>query len=128
MIVDRARMKLFRAAASIRPPSRRTKLRSCSNRIRWWVEPGNKTFSDFLFNCPPALEDEIAGSNISISIYPADAPPVFFGHYWLEDKFPVIQSENVVCVDYSVAKEGALVAYRWSGEGKVDNRNFVFVN
>jgi hypothetical protein len=98
-----------------------------SNRIRWWVSPTTKTFGEFLFNCPASLIDKPVDPAVAINIYPADAPPVFFGHYWMEDKFPVIQSENVICLDYSVAKEGALVAYRWSGEDKVDNKHFVFV-
>ncbi len=98
-----------------------------SNRIKWWVSPTTKTFGEFLFNCPPTLVDQPVDPGVAINIYPADAPPVFFGHYWMEDKFPVIQSENVICLDYSVAKEGALVAYRWSGEEKLANRHFVFV-
>jgi hypothetical protein len=98
-----------------------------SNRVKWWVNPAAKMFGDFLFNCPPALMEQIAREEVNVSIYPADAVPVFFGHYWLEDKFPVIQSENVICLDYSVAKEGALVAYRWNGEQKVINDHFVFV-
>lgn len=98
-----------------------------SNRIKWWLNPETKTFGEFLFNCPPSLRHVRVNTDVAINIYPADAPPVFFGHYWMEDKFPVIQSENVICLDYSVAKEGALVAYRWSGEDKVDNRHFIFV-
>jgi hypothetical protein len=98
-----------------------------SNRVKWWISPATKTFGEFLFNCPPTLMDKKVSPDVAINIYPADAPPVFFGHYWMEDKFPVIQSENVICLDYSVAKEGALVAYRWSGEDKIDNRHFIFV-
>ncbi len=98
-----------------------------SNRIKWWVNPGSNNFDDFLFDCPPALSAQKIPADVSFNIYPADAPPVFFGHYWLEDKYPVIQAANVICVDFSVAKEGALVAYRWSGEEVVDNRHFVSV-
>ena len=25
-------------------------------------------------------------------------------HYWLEDKTPIVQSHDVICLDYSVAK------------------------
>ena len=53
-------------------------------------------------------------------------PPVFFGHYWMEDAWPVIQSHNVICLDYSVAKGGCLVAYRFEGEGEVRNEGFVW--
>ncbi|MBL0200355.1 MAG: metallophosphoesterase [Chitinophagaceae bacterium] len=98
-----------------------------SNRIKWWVNPGTNNFYEFLFDCPPALSDQKIPADVRFNIYPANAPPVFFGHYWLEDKYPVIQAANVICVDYSVAKEGALVAYRWSGEEVVDNRHFVSV-
>lgn len=40
--------------------------------------------------------------------------PVFIGHYWLTD-VPQILSDKVACVDYSIAKGGRLVAYRWDG-------------
>jgi hypothetical protein len=35
--------------------------------------------------------------------------------------------DNVACVDYSVAKGGILVAYRWDGEKKLSHKNFVWV-
>lgn len=37
------------------------------------------------------------------------------GHYWLEGT-PMPLADNIACVDYSVAKNGKLVAYRWDGE------------
>lgn len=98
-----------------------------ANRIKWWVKPHGSKWGEFLFNCPDELKVKEFDAIIKVNVYPADAPPVFFGHYWLEDKFPVIQSSNVICVDYSVAKQGALVAYRWSGEGEIDNKHFVSV-
>ncbi|MBK8609567.1 MAG: metallophosphoesterase [Chitinophagaceae bacterium] len=98
-----------------------------TNRIKWWVDPGSNYFGEFLFNCPQALRSEIIPEDLKFNIYPKDAPPVFFGHYWLEDQFPVVQSANVICLDYSVAKNGFLVAYRWSGEELIDNKHFVFV-
>ena len=99
-----------------------------ANRIKWWVKPGSSSYKEFLFNCPDSLMEEKVSSDLNINIYPIDAPPVFFGHYWLEDKFPVIQSANVICLDYSVAKNGGLTAYRWHGEKVLDNSNFVMIN
>lgn len=99
-----------------------------ANRIKWWVDPKVAVYDDFLFNCPVKLHHEQIPADLEVNIYPADAPPVFFGHYWLEDKFPVIQRANVVCLDYSVAKGGSLVAYRWTGEKEVDGGNFVVVS
>ncbi len=98
-----------------------------TNRIKWWVDPATNNFGEFLFNCPESLLTENIPEEVKVNIYPSKAPPVFFGHYWLEDQYPVIQSENVICLDYSVAKDGALVAYRWSGEEVIDNRHFVLV-
>ncbi|MBC7848656.1 MAG: metallophosphoesterase [Chitinophagaceae bacterium] len=98
-----------------------------SNRLRWWINPDAVAYGDFLFNCPPELRDQPVNQGLSMSVYPADAPPVFFGHYWMEDKFPVIQSVNVICLDYSVAKGGHLVAYRWYGEPKLNSKNFVTI-
>ena len=59
--------------------------------------------------------------------YPTTAKPVFIGHYWLSDQPPEILAENVACLDYSVAKDGFLCAYRWQGEQKLTNEHFVWV-
>jgi hypothetical protein len=99
-----------------------------ANRIKWWVHPQGVKWGEFLFDCPDDLKANPFTEIIKVNLYPASAPPVFFGHYWLEEKYPVIQAENVVCVDYSVAKKGALVAYRWNGEKKVNNQQFVLVS
>ena len=50
--------------------------------------------------------------------------PVFFGHYWLKGD-PAPLAEKVACVDYSVAKGGKLVAYRWDGESVLSKQNFI---
>ncbi len=52
--------------------------------------------------------------------------PVFFGHYWLSGT-PQLLSEKVACVDYSVAKVGQLVAYRWDGEPTLDEKKLHWV-
>jgi NTP pyrophosphatase (non-canonical NTP hydrolase) len=43
--------------------------------------------------------------------------------YWLDDHTPFLQGDNVACLDYSVAKEGNMVAHSWNGEQKLDVRN-----
>ncbi len=43
------------------------------------------------------------------------AIPVFFGHYWWSADRG-ITSDRALCVDFSIAKDGELVAYRWDGE------------
>jgi len=99
-----------------------------SNRIKWWVDPSKSSHDLFLFNCPDVLRGQPIPSNLKFNLYPSDAPPVLFGHYWMEDKWPIIQSDNIICLDYSVAKGGNLVAYRWSGELKVSADNFVVIS
>jgi len=55
-----------------------------------------------------------------------DTVPLFVGHYW-ETGTPAPFATNVACVDYSVAKGGKLVAYRWEGESVLNKAGFVSV-
>ena len=50
--------------------------------------------------------------------------PVFFGHYWMSGD-PRVLAPRVACVDYSVGRNGPLVAYRWDGESELDAGRFV---
>jgi hypothetical protein len=52
--------------------------------------------------------------------------PLFFGHYWMRGQ-PLVQNARMACVDYSVAKEGRLAAYRWNGERNLSSEHFVSV-
>jgi len=52
--------------------------------------------------------------------------PVFIGHYWLNGT-PSLLSDTVACVDYSIAKCGKLVAYRWEGESVLSASKFHWV-
>ena len=54
--------------------------------------------------------------------------PTFIGHYWLEpDGALAPVSPRVACVDYSVARGGPMVAYRFDGEQELSARKFVAV-
>ncbi len=63
----------------------------------------------------------------SESFYPPEAKPVFFGHYWLKSDRPYITAPNAQCLDFSVAKDGHLVAYRFDGESSLVEEKLVFV-
>ena len=52
--------------------------------------------------------------------------PLFVGHYWLTGT-PRLLSDTVACLDYSIAKGGKLVAYRWDGEPLLDAAKFQWV-
>ena len=51
---------------------------------------------------------------------------IFIGHYGVSPKNgPSLLANNVAYLDYSMTKGGMLVAYRWSGEQKSDDKNIV---
>jgi hypothetical protein len=52
--------------------------------------------------------------------------PIFIGHYWANG-VPTLLSDKVACVDYSIAKGGKLVAYRWEGEALLNQKKFHWV-
>jgi hypothetical protein len=56
-------------------------------------------------------------AEVQKTIYPEDAKPVFFGHYWLTGA-PVLQAQNALCLDYSAGMDGPLLAYRVEDPGK----------
>ncbi|MDO3377199.1 metallophosphoesterase [Geoalkalibacter halelectricus] len=98
-------------------------------RTRWWQSEAG-TFRD------AALYSEEALSGIPEEPFPAEdligyatsAAPVFFGHYWLRGR-PSVFRENIACIDYSVAElGGSLCCYRWNGEDKLSDDNFVTVS
>lgn len=97
--------------------NRRTRMRT-----RWW-EPVALTLSEAAIG--PAVSDGPFDAK-GTALYPESERSVFVGHYWLEGT-PRLWASNVCCLDYSVAKGGPLVAYRWNGESRLDERNFVSV-
>ncbi|SDL08884.1 Calcineurin-like phosphoesterase [Franzmannia pantelleriensis] len=62
-----------------------------------------------------------------LSYYGPEQPPLFIGHYWCEG-IPALPTPNIACLDYSAVKFGRLVAYRWSGEQRLDANHFVWVS
>jgi hypothetical protein len=98
-------------------------------RTRWYLPPDGHAYGTYALQsdeivCPVPLEQAVIDA---AAPYPADAKPVFVGHYWLTAPRPELLAENVACLDYSVAKGGFLCAYRWDGEQKLTNERFVWV-
>jgi hypothetical protein len=93
------------------------------------LSPEGQTYRTYAFQsddipCDLPLENSVIAKAVP---YPTTAKPVFVGHYWLSADRPEVLTENVACVDYSVAKGGFLCAYRWQGEQKLNNDHFVWV-
>lgn len=97
-------------------------------RIRWWEDPAEITYKQISVE---PLEN-LPQTKIDLTLlkcqefYKKEEKPVFFGHYWLKGK-PLLNKENVCCLDYSVAKEGYLVAYTFEGESKLESAKLTFV-
>jgi hypothetical protein len=96
-------------------------------RIRWWLNGRGKTYHQMVFpECENVSDSHIPDAHTErLTGYPVDSPPVFIGHYWLHGATPSRTTINIACLDYSVAKKGPLVAYRWDGEQQLDDRKFV---
>ena len=101
-------------------------------RVKWWVSAKDAKWGDILEEnaAPPELIQtpfpEEQHNDPNLCGYPSTEKPIFFGHYWLRGE-PHLQTTNVCCLDYSVAKKGHLIAYQWSGEAKLDKAKFVTV-
>lgn len=99
-------------------------------RARWWETPGDDIHCrDLVF---PAC-DQIAPVPVDTAAremfqpYPADACPVFFGHYLKPADSPAHpERHNVACLDHSGATDGPLVAYRWKGESSINPEHYHF--
>lgn len=92
-------------------------------RTRWW-RPDLDRFRDAYIG-PPGVDipDEPLPTHHRIS--PPDRP-TFIGHYWFDPSWPLEPAApKVACVDFSAAKGGPLVAYRFDGEDVLSAAGFV---
>lgn len=103
--------------------------RRTSIRLKWWGDKSGNC-KDVAFGYDPqtmlsfpCVKPEIPADS---QTYPKDKKPVFFGHYW-QVGTPVLQQQNLCCLDYSAGKGGDLVCYRFRDSDphstilKVDN-------
>lgn len=97
-------------------------------RARWWEDPAGMTYKSLSVEPIDSLPDvPVDLANLSSTdSYRSDDKMVFFGHYWLKGK-PRVFHHNACCLDYSVAKNGHLAAYRHNGEARLDPANLVYV-
>ncbi|HET6422371.1 MAG TPA: metallophosphoesterase [Planctomycetaceae bacterium] len=95
-------------------------------RARWYLSSLGHTYRSYAMSneidCDHPLTDDTASA---LPGYPHDAPPVFIGHYWLREHPPTPLAPNVACLDYSIAKDGWLCAYRWNGERTLSPEHFL---
>ncbi len=95
-------------------------------RTRWW-DAGANTLPRAAI-VPRGAQASLPDTAVPAHLRPGygDEKPVFIGHYWMTGT-PAVLAPRVACVDYSAAKKGPLVAYRWDGEAELDDANFHWV-
>lgn len=79
-------------------------------RLCWWTPSAD--FHSAIISCPDLsrIPNGPVPANVAELIYPADAPPVAFGHYQLNGEAAL--GPNTLCLDVP----GRPLAYRWDGE------------
>ena len=108
-------------------------------RIKWWVTPDeNTTLADMLMASAKTRETlKTMGGETKFLEIPRKKPfvpfPVegltFFGHYWLDKTEIGPLTSQLACLDFSVARGGALVAYRYhTGDKELFADRFVAVD
>ncbi|MGE9010681.1 metallophosphoesterase [Leptospira interrogans] len=94
-------------------------------RLRWWDR--NATTLRKAALGMEGHEESLPDLPVTTEYHYREMVPTFFGHYWLRG-VPQLSSDYAACLDFSVAKEGFLTAYRWSGENILSPNNIVYVS
>ncbi|MBA6412368.1 metallophosphoesterase [Parahaliea sp. F7430] len=94
-------------------------------RVQWWNSSATRLAEATVPEGLAIGEASDMAIPDTVPRYPDSAPPCFIGHYWLNGQ-PAPLAHNVACLDYSVAKEGKLVAYRWNGESELKAEHFSY--
>jgi hypothetical protein len=106
-------------------------------RVKWWLtEEQRKTVKtyDQVTRIDKKQLEKLKNIKIPLEILnelkedgsPEDSIPVFIGHYWFTGT-PQLLTGTTASLDYSVARGGHLVCYRWDGEQILDESKFVRV-
>lgn len=77
---------------------------------------------------PKGQESVLDGLDLpaDLTLMRVEGAPVFIGHHWFSGQ-PAIESPKLACLDWSAAKNGPLVAYRWDGEQELSNDKLIWV-
>lgn len=62
----------------------------------------------------------------SLQVGAVGGAPILFGHHWFSGDL-ALETPKVACLDWSAAKGGPLVAYRWDGEAELQHEHLVAV-
>jgi hypothetical protein len=95
-------------------------------RVKWWL-PEVRTYREAAI-VPPGNEGGLPEAPLPSEWkgHAYSGPPVLFGHYWFSGS-PRVISSQFACLDWSVAKGGPLVAYRFDGEAELSSEKMAWV-
>lgn len=92
-------------------------------RLAWW-RTSARTWTEAALSVPDP--DELPPgplpARVRADIYPAEAPPVFVGHYKMKG-VPRIEAPNALCLDYPHQP----CAYRWRGETRLEPARLLLI-
>jgi hypothetical protein len=77
-------------------------------------------------NQPKATAEQVVQWPAGLVISAIEGSPIFVGHHWFTGH-PTIESPKLACLDWSAAREGPLVSYRWDGESELSNDKLAWV-
>ena len=85
-----------------------------TSRLAWWRHEA-RSWRELCVSVPniELIPDENFQDWDEIELYPKNAPPVFFGHYWMSFP-PIFESQNTLCLDCSAGTDGPLIAYHFN--------------
>ena len=89
----------------------KTGIQRNNSRLAWWRHEA-KSWRELSVSVPNknSIPDLIFQDWNDIELYPKNAAPVFFGHYWMGYP-PKVESTNALCLDCSAGTTGPLVSY-----------------
>ena len=93
-------------------------------RLKWWVKSASNKMGDAFASLPDDVKNNFFPIEIlnTITPYSSTEPPVFFGHYWMNSSDFGLLSNNICCLDFSVAKGGNVGGYSFDGGGLINSK------
>ena len=90
-------------------------------RLKWWNQLPSNKMDDAFASLPEDVKNDSFPIELlnSINPYLSTEAPVFFGHYWMNPADFGLLSDNICCLDFSVAKGGNVGGYRFDGESEL---------
>jgi hypothetical protein len=91
-------------------------------RLKWWNQLPTNIMADAFASLTEDIKNDSFPIELLNTIHPylSTEPPVFFGHYWMNPADFGMLSENICCLDFSVAKGGYIGGYKFDGESELD--------